>query len=76
MTPTLFPFVRPGSQHFVECYAVQAFSIVSNLDPKLTPKEQDQIPMRKVCTFIQSLVSCLSNHHSNLLSTLKNELLR
>ena len=28
------------------------------------PKEQDQIPMRKVCTLIQSLVSRYPNHHS------------
>ena len=48
---------------FVECYAVQAFSIASNLDPKLMPKRQDQIPMRKVCTLIQSLVSRHPNHH-------------
>ena len=51
-------------QPFVECYTVQAFSIVSNLDPKLVPKEQDQIPMRKVCTLIKSLVSRLPNHHT------------
>ena len=35
---------------FVKCYAVPAFSIASNLHPKLMPKVQDQIPMRKVCT--------------------------
>ena len=38
---------------FVECYAVQVFSIASNLDPKLMPKEQYQITMRKVCIDIQ-----------------------
>ena len=49
---------------FVECYAVQAFSIASNLDPKLMPKEQDQIPMINVCTLIQSFVSRHPNNHS------------
>ena len=29
------------------------------------PKVQDQIPMRKVCTLIQSLVSRHPNHHSS-----------
>ena len=28
---------------FAECYAIQAFHIASNLDPKLVPEEQDQI---------------------------------
>ena len=28
---------------FVECYAVQAFSTASDLDPKLMPKEKNQI---------------------------------
>ena len=42
----------------------QAFSIASNLDPKLMSKVQDQIPMRKVCTLIQPLVSRHPNHHS------------
>ena len=49
---------------FVECYAVQAFSVASNLDPKLMPKVQDQIPRRKICTLLQSLVSHHPNHHS------------
>ena len=40
---------------FVECYAIQAFSIASDFDPKLMPKIQNQITMRKVC--IQSLLS-------------------
>ena len=41
------------------------FFITSNLDPKLMPKEQDQIMMRKVCALIQSFVSCLPNYHSS-----------
>ena len=52
-------------QPFAECYAVQAFSIASNLDPKLMPNEHDQIMMRTVCTVIQSLVSRLPNNHSS-----------
>ena len=32
---------------FVECYAVQAFSIASNYDPKLMPKEQDKLRWEK-----------------------------
>ena len=48
-----------------ECYAIHASSIASNLDPKLMPKEQDQITIRKVCTLIQSLVSLLPNPHSS-----------
>ena len=39
---------------FVECYAYQAFSIAANFNPKLMPKEQNQITMRKVCIVIQS----------------------
>ena len=49
---------------FVERYAVQMFSIVPNLDTKQMPKEQDQVPMRKICTLIKSIVSRLPNHHS------------
>ena len=40
---------------FVECYAIQAFSFASDFDPKLMPKMQNQITMRKVCIFIKSL---------------------
>ena len=68
MTPTLPPFARPGSLHaptFAECYAIQAFSIASDFDPQLMPKIQNQITMRKVCIFIQSLVSRRPNHHSS-----------
>ena len=32
---------------FVECYAIQAFFIASDFDPKLMPKIQNQITMRK-----------------------------
>ena len=49
---------------FAECYAIQAFSIASDFDPLLMPKIQNQIPMRKVCIVIQSLVSRRPNHHS------------
>ena len=38
---------------FVEYYGIQAFSIASDFDPKLMPKIQNQITMRKV---IQSLL--------------------
>ena len=40
------------------------FSIASDFDPKLMPKIQNQITMRKVCIVIQSLVSRRPNHHS------------
>ena len=40
-----------------ECYAIQAFSIASDFDPKRMPKVQYQITMRKVCIVIQSLLS-------------------
>ena len=50
---------------FVECYAIQAFSIASDFDPKLMPKRQNQITMRKVCIVIQSLLSYRPNHHSD-----------
>ena len=50
---------------FAECYAIQAFSIASDFDPKLMPKIQNQITMRKVCIVIQSLVSRRPNHHSS-----------
>ena len=40
---------------FVKCYAVQAFSIASDIDPKLMPTEKNQITMRKVCAVIRSL---------------------
>ena len=46
---------------FVECYAVQAFSIVSDFDLKLIPKK-NQITMRKVCAVIQSVFSCPNLH--------------
>ena len=67
MTPTFPPFIWPGSlpgTPFIECYAIQAFSIAFNLDSKLMPKEQNQITMRKVCTVIQSFLLRLPNHHS------------
>ena len=54
-------YMHPPS---VECYVVQAFSIASDFDPKLMPKEQNQITMRKVCTVIQSLLSLRPNHYS------------
>ena len=50
---------------FVECHAVQAFSVASNFDPKLMPREQNQIMLRKVCTVIKSRLSRLLNHHSS-----------
>ena len=66
MTPTL-PLsynqdlcIHPPS---VECYAIQ-FSIASDFDPKLMPKRQNQITMRKVCIVLQSLVSRRPDHHS------------
>ena len=67
MTPTLPHFVRPGSLNSptVECYAIQAFSIASDFDSKLMPKLENQIAMRKVCSFIQSLLSHCPNHHSS-----------
>ena len=43
MTPRLPPFVRPGSLHaptFCWIYAIQAFFIASDFDPKLMPKEK------------------------------------
>ena len=49
---------------FAECYAIEAFSVASDFDRKLMPKEQNQITMRKVYIVIQSLVSCRPNHHS------------
>ena len=42
--------LQPGSLYSLDyctIYVVQAFSIVSDIDPK----EKDQIAMRKVCTF-------------------------
>ena len=63
--PLLYDQARCIHPPFVECYAIQAFSIASNLDPKLMPKEQYQITMRKVCIIIQSLLSRRSNHHSS-----------
>ena len=50
---------------FVVCYAIQAFSIASDFDPRLMPKIQNQITMRKVCIVIQSLLSRRPNHHSS-----------
>ena len=50
MTPTLSPFGRPGSLHSppsAECYVAQTFTNPCNFDPKLMPKEQNQITMRK-----------------------------
>ena len=49
---------------FVECFTIQAFSIASDFDPKLMPKKQSQITMRKVWIVIQSLLSRRPNHHS------------
>ena len=49
---------------FAECYAIQAFSIASDFDPKQMPKVQNQITMRKVCIVIQSLVSLSSTRQS------------
>ena len=63
--PLAYDQARCMHPPFVECYAIQAFSIASNHHPKLMPKDQDQIMMRKVCTLIQSLVSHLPNHHSS-----------
>ena len=51
MTPTLLPtFDQTRCMHplSVECYAVRAFSIASDFDPKVMPKEQNQITNRKV----------------------------
>ena len=42
-------YIQPS---LVEWYAIQAFSIASNLVPKLMLKEQNQIPIRKVFTVI------------------------
>ena len=65
MTPTLPPFLRPGSLHSPTfCYAIQAFPIASDFDPKQMPKIQNKITMRKVCIVIQSLVSRRPDHHS------------
>ena len=66
MTPTLpLSYDQDRSIHpaFVECYAIQVFSIASDFDPKLMPKIQNQITMRKVCIVIQSLLSRRPNHH-------------
>ena len=55
MTPRCpFAYDQACCMHppFAECYAFQASSIASNLDPKLMPKEQDQITIRKVFTLI------------------------
>ena len=49
---------------FVGCYAIQAFSIAFDFDPKLIPKIRNQITMRKICIFIHSLLSRRPNHHS------------
>ena len=67
MTPTLPPgdLARCTHPPSIECYAIQAFSIPSNFDPKLIPEEQNQITMRKVCTVIQSLLSRRPNYHSS-----------
>ena len=48
----------------VKCYAAQAFSFKSDVDPKLMPKEKNQIAKRKVCTVIQSFLLHLPNPHS------------
>ena len=53
LTTRLAAFTPPSA----ECYAIQAFSIASDFDPKLMPKIQNQITMRKVCIVIQSLLS-------------------
>ena len=47
----------------VVCYAALAFSIGSDFGPKLMPKEKNQIAKRKICTVIQSLLSCLPNQY-------------
>ena len=50
---------------FIECYVVQAFSITSDLFPKLMLKITNQIVIRKVCTVIQSLQSHRPDHYSS-----------
>ena len=47
---------------FVECYAVQAFSLASDLDAKLMAKEKNQIPIRNVCAVNQPLLRHPSHH--------------
>ena len=69
MSPVLPPpshdLVRCIHPPFAECYAVQAFSIASDFNSKLMPKEQNQITMRNVCVVIQSLLLRRLNHHSS-----------
>ena len=50
---------------FVGCYVINAFSIASDFDPKLMPKVQNQIMMRKAYIVIQSLLSRCPNYHSD-----------
>ena len=45
--------VHPPS---VECFAIQAFSIVFDFGPKLMPKVQNQTTIRKVCIVIQPVL--------------------
>ena len=68
MTPMfLLSYDQPCCMHqsFVESYAVQAFSIASDCDPNLMPKEKNQITIRKVSTVIQSLLLRRPNPHSS-----------
>ena len=70
--PLSYDQVRCIHPHFVECYAIQAFSIASDFDPQLMPKIQNQITMRKVCIVIQSLVSRRPNHNSTTARIARN----
>ena len=58
----LLPFLRPCLHSpFFDCYAVHAFSVASDLHPKLIPKKKkkkNQMTIREVCAVIQSLL-CL-----------------
>ena len=57
ITPTLPPFVRPGSLHtphlLSNVIGSKDFQVHLILTPQLMPKEQNQITMRKVCSVIQ-----------------------
>ena len=52
VAPFLYDQARCIHLHFVKCYVIQAFSIASDFDSKLMPKEQNQLTMRKVCAII------------------------
>ena len=43
--PLFYDHARSIHPPFVECYAIQTFSIASDFDPKLMPKIQNQITM-------------------------------